>query len=47
MTNAERLQLVGKIFGRNRDYWVTSGVLVEPEESGRPADMEKRCEGVN
>ena len=46
-TNAERLQLVGKIQGQNKDYWITSGVLLEPEESGRPANMEKRCEGVN
>jgi radial spoke head protein 4/6 len=46
-TNAERLQLVGKIHGQNKDYWITSGVLLEPEESGRPANMEKRCEGVN
>lgn len=33
MSGADRIRFAGKIMGTNKDYWIVSGVLVEPEEN--------------
>lgn len=32
MSGADRIRFAGKIFGTTKDYWIVSGVLIEPEE---------------
>lgn len=47
MSGADRIRFAGKIMGTNKDYWVVSGVLVEPEENNQNESIEKRGTGVN
>jgi len=47
MSGADRIRFAGKILGTNKDYWLVSGVLVEPEENNQDAAIEKRGQGVN
>lgn len=47
MSGADRMRFAGKVLGTQRDYWVVSGVLVEPAENNQDADIEKRGVGVN
>lgn len=32
MSGADRIRFAGKIMGTQKDYWLCSGVLIEPEE---------------
>jgi radial spoke head protein 4A len=47
MSGAERMRFAGKILGTEKDYWVVSGVLVEPSENNVDASIEKRGSGSN
>lgn len=47
MSGAERMRFAGKILGTEKDYWVVSGVLVEPSENNVDASVEKRGSGSN
>jgi len=47
MSGADRIRFAGKVLGTQRDYWVVSGVLVEPSENNQDAQIEKRGTGVN
>ncbi len=47
MSGAERIRFAGKVLGTQKDYWVVSGVLVEPEENGLAREVERRGTGVN
>ena len=45
--SAKDIRFWGKIYGTVQDYYVVEGVGEAGEEEERPADMEKRGEGVN
>lgn len=47
MSGAERIRFAGKIMGTQKDYWLCSGVLIEPEEANLDSSVEKRGTGVN
>jgi len=47
MSGAERMRFAGKMLGTCKDYWVVSGVLVEPQENGQDPSIEKRGSGAN
>lgn len=47
MSGAERIRFAGKILGSQKDYWIVSGVLQEPEENGQDSSIEKRGTGAN
>ena len=46
MSGASQLQLFGKIYGTQKDYWVACGKLSGSEEAGKPGN-EARGDGVN
>jgi hypothetical protein len=47
MSGADRINLCGKIFGTNNDYWVATGVLTKAEETVDDRNFEVRGTGVN
>ena len=47
MSGADRVKFAGKILGSSCDYWVVSGVLVEPAENNQNSSIETRGNGVN
>ena len=47
MSGAERMRFAGKILGSEKDYWIVSGVLVEPQENNADPNVEKRGSGAN
>lgn len=47
MSGAERIRFAGKVLGTQKDYWVVSGVLIEPEENGIAREVERRGTGIN
>ena len=46
-TGASSLKLFGKIYGRQKDYWIVQGTLDYQEEAPSNRTQEKRNEGVN
>ena len=47
MSGADRLRLLGKIYGTSKDYWIAVGVLAQAEEKDEDPLVEKRGEGAN
>jgi len=47
MSGADRIRFAGKVLGTRKDYWLVSGVLIEPAENNQDVVIEKRGAGVN
>ena len=47
MSGADRIRFAGKVLGTRKDYWLVSGVLIEPAENNQDVAIEKRGAGVN
>lgn len=47
MSGADSLRFAGKIFGTQKDYWISMGRLPQAEEDSRDAETEARGKGVN
>jgi radial spoke head protein 4A len=47
LSGASRLRFWGKIYGKQRDYWVVEGVLDQAEEDSTDKSMEPRGAGTN
>ena len=47
MSGADRIRFAGKVLGTRKDYWLVSGVLIEPAENNQDVIIEKRGAGVN
>lgn len=47
MSGTERIRFAGKVLGTQKDYWIVSGVLVEPSENNKDRDVEPRGTGLN
>jgi hypothetical protein len=47
LSGADRLRLMGKIYGSQKDYWIACGMLSQSEEDESDVMVEKRGEGAN
>lgn len=47
LSGATSVRFFGKIFGRQRDYWIAQGTIVGEEEKSKNPMKEKRGEGAN
>ena len=47
MSGASSLRFWGKIYGKQKDYWILEGILDHQEQENVEKNIEKRGEGVN